>query len=151
MVLASTPSEFVAHPLAVGRVRFHCLPDLFRSRNVDSRVPIHTSATDVLGYLSSVSRGNPDIQFPREGSTLGGSTRARYIKSVKVNIGYFGVGSAEAGRLGSLQRIRFSTRGRRNHISRREHSARRIGVSSVVVGTSQPASIIALTEVIRPE
>ena len=48
---------------------------------------VRTIAPDVLGYVSSLTRNNPDLTLPTEGSTLNGLQRARMLKDVKVKIG----------------------------------------------------------------
>lgn len=48
---------------------------------------INTLAPDIFGYVSSLTRDNPHIQLPSEGSALSGIDRARMLKRVKVRIG----------------------------------------------------------------
>jgi len=61
---------------------------------------VHTLAPDVFGYVSSLTRDNPNIRLPTEGSTLDGLDRARYLKGVKVKIGDLVGESTGAGKIG---------------------------------------------------
>jgi len=61
---------------------------------------VHTLAPDIFGYVSSLTRDNPNLQLPTEGSTLDGLDRARYLKGIKVKIGDLVGDSTEAGRVG---------------------------------------------------
>jgi hypothetical protein len=49
-------------------------------------VTLQTSAPDILGYVSSLTRDNPHIRMPSGGSTLDGTERARLIRDLKVQI-----------------------------------------------------------------
>ena len=46
-----------------------------------------TLAPDIFGYVSSLTRDNPNLQLPETGTTLSGLERARLLKNVKVRIG----------------------------------------------------------------
>jgi hypothetical protein len=45
-----------------------------------------TLAPDVFGYVSSLTRDNPNINLPDGGSTLSGLDRARMLRKVKVQL-----------------------------------------------------------------
>jgi hypothetical protein len=64
-------------------------------------------APDIFGYVSSLTRDNPQINLPEGGSTLSGLERARMLKKVKVKIadvsGDDGVGRVGLARLGSTE------------------------------------------------
>jgi hypothetical protein len=66
-----------------------------------------TLAPDIFGYVSSMTRDNPQINLPEGGSTLSGLERARMLKKVKVKIadvsGDDGVGRVGLARLGSAE------------------------------------------------
>lgn len=47
---------------------------------------VHTLAPDIFGYVSSLTRDNPHIHLPTEGSALSGIDRARMMKDVRVKI-----------------------------------------------------------------
>lgn len=64
---------------------------------------INTLAPDIFGYVSSLTRDNPHIQLPTEGSALSGMDRARMLKGVRVRIGDVQsgtVGESSVGRIG---------------------------------------------------
>lgn len=58
-----------------------------------------TLAPDIFGFVSSLTRDNPNLQLPEGGSTLSGIDRSRRMKHVKVKIGDVGT-AAEVGRVG---------------------------------------------------
>lgn len=58
-----------------------------------------TLAPDIFGFVSSLTRDNPNLQLPDGGSTLSGIDRSRRMKHVKVKIGDVGT-AAEVGRVG---------------------------------------------------
>lgn len=58
-----------------------------------------TLAPDIFGFVSSLTRDNPNLQLPDGGSTLSGIDRSRRMKHVKVKIGDVGT-TAEVGRVG---------------------------------------------------
>lgn len=63
---------------------------------------VHTLAPDIFGFVSSLTRGNPHIQLPSEGSTLNGIERARMLKKVKVKFGNVQEVTAENGPVGTV-------------------------------------------------
>jgi hypothetical protein len=67
----------------------------------------NTLAPDIFGYVSSLTRDNPQINLPEGGSTLSGLERARMLKKVKVKIadvgGSDGVGRVGLARLGTME------------------------------------------------
>jgi hypothetical protein len=46
----------------------------------------HTLAPDIFGFVSSLTRDNPNLHLPEGGSTLGGIERSRAMKQVRVKI-----------------------------------------------------------------
>lgn len=44
------------------------------------------TAPDVLGYISTMRMESPHINVPREGNTLDGLERARFLQNVKVQL-----------------------------------------------------------------
>lgn len=48
---------------------------------------LHTLAPDIFGYVSSLTRDNPHVELPNNGTTLNGIERALMLKKVKVKIG----------------------------------------------------------------
>lgn len=46
-----------------------------------------TLAPDIFGYVSSLTRDNPNVDLPNTGTTLGGIERALMLKKIKVKIG----------------------------------------------------------------
>jgi hypothetical protein len=61
----------------------------------------HTLAPDIFGFVSSLTRDNPNLRLPEGGSTLGGIERSRAMKGVRVKIA--DVGEAGRGRIGLTQ------------------------------------------------
>lgn len=59
-----------------------------------------TLAPDIFGYVSSLTRDNPNIGIPDGGTTLSGTQRARLLKRVKVKIGDVNGHGSEIGRIG---------------------------------------------------
>lgn len=78
-------------------------------------VVLQTTAPDILGYVSSLTRDNPHVEIPKGGTTLYGKDRARLVRDIKIQladvkeggeVGYIalkssGGGAAGAGRLRS--------------------------------------------------
>ena len=71
-----------------------------------------TRGPKILGYVSSITRDNPYIDLPSEGSTLDGLERAKLLKGLKVKlqdvapddaVGHIAFGSAEAFGTGKLK------------------------------------------------
>lgn len=62
-----------------------------------------TLAPDIFGYVSSLTRDNPHIALPDNGTTLGGLRRARLLRNVKVKIGDVSSPDEETGRVGLAQ------------------------------------------------
>lgn len=58
-----------------------------------------TIAPDIFGYVSSLTRDNPNVDLPDGGSTLSGFERARLMKHVKIKIADVS-GDPEVGRIG---------------------------------------------------
>ncbi|EXJ74612.1 uncharacterized protein A1O5_02909 [Cladophialophora psammophila CBS 110553] len=46
----------------------------------------HTLAPDIFGFVSSLTRDNPNLRLPEGGSTLSGFERSRRVKMVRVKI-----------------------------------------------------------------
>ncbi|EXJ74575.1 uncharacterized protein A1O5_02871 [Cladophialophora psammophila CBS 110553] len=70
---------------------------------------IHTLAPDIFGYVSSLTRDNPHVALPDNGTTLNGLERARLLRNVKVKIGDVSSPDEESGRVGLAQV--YTTRG----------------------------------------
>ncbi|EHY53653.1 hypothetical protein HRR83_003866 [Exophiala dermatitidis] len=62
-----------------------------------------TLAPDIFGYVSSLTRDNPHIELPDNGTTLSGLQRARLLRDVKVKIGDVSSPDEETGRVGLAQ------------------------------------------------
>lgn len=60
----------------------------------------HTLAPDIFGYVSSLTRPNPDLPIDAGGSALSGVARTRQLKDVKIRIGDVNEGDEEVGRIG---------------------------------------------------
>ena len=77
-----------------------------------------TRGPKILGYVSTITRDNPYIDLPSEGSTLDGLERAKLLKGLKVKlqdvvpddaVGHIAFGSAEAFGTGKLKMGRLYT------------------------------------------
>ena len=62
-----------------------------------------TLAPDIFGYVSSLTRDNPYLNLPDNGSALGGIERARLLRGVKVKIGDVSKPEEPTGRVGLAQ------------------------------------------------
>ncbi|EXJ86721.1 hypothetical protein A1O3_03674 [Capronia epimyces CBS 606.96] len=62
-----------------------------------------TLAPDIFGYVSSLTRDNPHIHLPDNGTTLSGLERARLLRNVTVKIGDVSSPDDETGRVGLAQ------------------------------------------------
>lgn len=63
---------------------------------------IDTLAPDIFGYVSSLTRDNPHIHLPTEGSALSGIDRARMLKGVKVKIADVQSGDGQESSIGRV-------------------------------------------------
>lgn len=63
---------------------------------------VNTLAPDIFGFVSSLTRDNPHLQLPSEGSSLNGIDRARMLKKVKVKLGNVQEVTAENGTVGTI-------------------------------------------------
>ncbi|OAP55757.1 hypothetical protein AYL99_09909 [Fonsecaea erecta] len=64
---------------------------------------LHTLAPDIFGYVSSLTRDNPHVALPDNGTTLTGLQRARLLRNVKVKIGDVSSADEPTGRVGLAQ------------------------------------------------
>ncbi|KIX97439.1 uncharacterized protein Z520_06891 [Fonsecaea multimorphosa CBS 102226] len=64
---------------------------------------IHTLAPDIFGYVSSLTRDNPHIALPDNGTTLNGLERARLLRDVRVKIGDVSSADEPLGKVGLAQ------------------------------------------------
>ena len=77
-----------------------------------------TLAPDIFGYVSSLTRDNPNLRLPDGGTTLTGLERARLLKDVRIRIADVGP-SEGVGRVG-LSYAR-SESWQQEHLSRDKH------------------------------
>ncbi|OAL23163.1 hypothetical protein AYO20_11031 [Fonsecaea nubica] len=63
----------------------------------------HTLAPDIFGYVSSLTRDNPHVALPDNGTTLNGLERARLLRNVRVKIGDVSPPDEPSGRVGLAQ------------------------------------------------
>ncbi|KAK5103811.1 hypothetical protein LTS08_003232 [Lithohypha guttulata] len=82
---------------------------------------INTLAPDIFGYVSSLTRDNPNIDLPNNGTTLGGIERALMLKRVKIKIGDVSA-PAEPNRVG-LARVDSEVGRSRRHIEELKSTA----------------------------
>lgn len=71
---------------------------------------VHTLAPDIFGYVSSLTRDNPYLDLPDNGSALSGLDRARLMKKVKVKIG--DMNAEKEGDVGKIGLARLDAGGR---------------------------------------